>query len=164
MLVLGIDPGSRATGYGLVDVNGGRMTAVDYGVIKPPPTKELAPRLKKIFESFSEIIENHKPDEVAVENIFFAKNARSSLLLGQARAAACLPGLLKNLPFYEYSALEVKKALAGSGRAEKSQVAEMVRRLLALKETPKPDDITDALAVAICHIHSSALLRRMAAG
>jgi len=164
MLVLGIDPGSRAAGYGLVEADGNRLTTIDYGVVKPPPTKETSPRLKWIFKKFSKIVKEYRPDEVAVETVFFAKNARSSLLLGQARAAACLPSLLADLPLYEYSALEVKKALTGGGRAEKSQVADMVCRLLSLKETPKPDDVTDSLAVAICHIHSSAQLRRIAAG
>jgi len=147
-----------------VEADGNRLKAVHYGVIKPPTTKETPPRLKRIFELFSEIIKEYRPDEVAVENVFFAKNARSSLLLGQARAAACLPALLAETPLHEYSALEVKKALTGSGRAEKSQVADMVCRLLSLKETPKPDDVTDSLAVAICHIHSSTQLRRIAAG
>ena len=164
MLVLGIDPGSRAAGYGLVESDGNRLTAIHYGVIKPPPAKETPPRLKWIFEKFLEIVKEYRPDEVAVENVFFAKNARSALLLGQARAAACLPSLLADLPLHEYSALEVKKALTGSGRAEKSQVADMVCRLLSIKETPKPDDVTDSLAIAICHIHSSAHLRRVAAG
>ncbi len=164
MLVLGIDPGSRAAGYGLVEADGNRLTAVHYGVIKPPPTKESSPRLKWIFKEFSKIVKEYGPDEVAVETVFFAKNARSSLLLGQACAAACLPSLLADLPLHEYSALEVKKALTGGGRAEKSQVADMVRRLLSLKETPKPDDVTDSLAVAICHIHSSARMRRIATG
>ena len=134
MLVLGIDPGSRAAGYGLVAADGNRLTAIDYGVVKPPPTKESSPRLKWIFNEFSKIVNEHGPDEIA------------------------------DLPLHEYSALEVKKALTGSGRAEKSQVADMVCRLLALKETPKPDDVTDSLAVAICHIHSSARIRRIAAG
>ncbi len=164
MLVLGIDPGSRAAGYGLIEANGNRLTAIHYGVVKSPPTKETPPRLKRIFEMFSQIVKEYRPDEVAVENVFFAKNARSSLLLGQASAAACLPPLLADLPLFEYSALEVKKALTGNGRAEKSQVADMVGRLLSLKETPKPDDVTDALAIAICHIHSSAQIRRIAAG
>ena len=164
MLVLGIDPGSRVAGYGLVEANGNQLTAIHYGVVKPEPTKESLVRLKRIFEMFSEIVKEYKPDEVAVENVFFAKNARSALLLGQARGAAILPALLADTPLFEYSALEVKKALTGGGRAEKSQVANMVSRLLSLKETPKPDDVTDALAIAICHIHSSAHLRRIAAG
>ena len=163
MLVLGIDPGSRAAGYGLVEEKNGRLTAVAYGVVKPPVTKEVSRRLKYLFEEFSRIVEKHRPDEFAVENVFFAKNASSALLLGQAKAAACLPGLLADLPLHEYSALEVKKAVVGTGKAEKSQVAEMVKRLLSLTETPKPYDITDSLAIAICHIHSSPLLRRAAA-
>lgn len=163
MLVLGIDPGSRVAGYGLVEEKNGSLTAVAYGVVKPPATRDAGPRLKYLFEEFSRIVEKYRPDEFAVETVFFAKNASSALLLGQAKAAACLPGLLADVPLREYSALEVKKAVVGNGRAEKSQVAEMVKRLLALTETPKPHDITDSLAIAICHIHSSPLLKRTAA-
>ncbi|GMT42816.1 MAG: crossover junction endodeoxyribonuclease RuvC [bacterium] len=163
MLVLGIDPGSRVAGWGLVDDGNGRLTEVDSGCIKTPATTELAPRLKYLFNEFSKIIEKYRPDETAVENVFFAKNAKSALMLGQARAAAILPGLLAGLPLHEYGALQVKKALVGNGMADKNQVADMVCRLLGMKEKPSPLDVTDALAVAICHVHSSSVMKRIPA-
>jgi crossover junction endodeoxyribonuclease RuvC len=161
-IILGIDPGSRVAGYGLVEESGGKLTAVGYGVVKPPETKDANNKLKYIFEAFSEIIAQYNPDETAVETVFFAANARSALVLGQARAAALLPALLAGVPVHEYSALQVKKALTGGGRSEKSQVADMACRILGIKVTPKPEDITDALSIAVCHIHSSPLKRKLA--
>lgn len=163
MKVLGIDPGSRVAGYGIVEERGSILTPVTWGVVKPPPSKVLHPRLKYLFEAYAEIIIEYQPDEVAVENVFFAENPRSALVLGHARAAAFLPALLQNLPFYEYTALQVKKALVGAGHAGKGQVAAMVCRLLNMKEIPKPEDITDALAVAVTHLHASPMHKRMAA-
>jgi len=160
MLVLGIDPGSRVAGWGLVEEKSGRVKAVAFGIVKPPVTRELPPRLKHLFESFRNIIEEHCPDEVAVENVFFAENAKSALMLGQARSATILPGLLAGLPLFEYSALQVKKALTGAGRAGKEQVADMVCRLLSIENRPSPLDVTDALAVAVCHVHTSPVLRK----
>lgn len=162
-LFLGIDPGSRTAGYGLVEEDRGRLSAVGYGVVKPPETKDQGHKLKYIFEAFSEIIAQYNPDETAVENVFFAANARSALVLGQARAAALLPALLAGIPVHEYSALQVKKALTGAGRAEKTQVAEMVCRILGIKTIPKPEDITDALSIAVCHIHTSPMKTKLAA-
>ncbi len=161
--VLGIDPGSRVAGYGVVEENGGRLVAVGYGVVKPPETKDANQKLKYIFEAFSEIIAQYNPDEAAVETVFFAVNARSALVLGQARGAALLSALMAGVTVYEYSALQVKKALTGGGRAEKSQVAEMTRRILGLKAAPKPEDVTDALAAAICHVHSAPMRGRLEA-
>lgn len=164
MLVLGIDPGSRIAGWGLVEESNGRITAIDFGVVKPPATGDIFPRLKHIFVEFAKIVKTKKPSVLAVEDVFFAQNVRSALMLGQARSAAILPGLTKGLPVYGYSALQVKKALVGTGRAEKSQVAEMVRRICRMKEKPKPADVTDAIAVAICHLHTSPMMRRITAG
>jgi crossover junction endodeoxyribonuclease RuvC len=160
--VLGIDPGSRVAGYGVVEEKGSRITAVGFGVVKPPQTADANLRLKYIFEAFAEIIAEYNPGEIAVENVFFAVNARSALVLGQARGAALLPALIAGLPVHEYSALQVKKALVGAGRAEKSQVALMVCRILGMREIPKPEDVTDALGVAVCHLHSAPLRRRLA--
>lgn len=164
MLVLGIDPGSRVAGWGLVEERNRRIRAVAFGVVKPPTTGDIFLRLKHIFVEFAEIIKTQKPSELAVEDVFFAQNVKSALLLGQARSAAILPGLTTGLPVYGYSALQVKKALVGTGRAEKSQVAEMVCRICGMKEKPKPSDVTDAIAVAICHIHTSPMLKRINAG
>ncbi len=163
MLILGIDPGSRVAGYGLVEEKNGALKAIAFGVIKPPPSDGLPKRLAHIFKTVAAVVEKYRPDEVAVEDVFFSKNPRSALLLGQARAAAILPGLLENIPLYEYTALQVKKALVGNGHAQKTQVADMVCRLLGMKEIPKPLDITDALAIAICHIHSAPMLKKTAA-
>ncbi len=163
MRVLGIDPGSRVAGYGVVEERGGILAPVAWGVVKPPPTKELHPRLKYLFEAYAEIIIEYQPDEVAVEIVFFAENPRSALVLGHARAAAFLPALLQNLPFNEYTALQVKKALVGAGHAGKGQVAAMVCRLLNMKEIPKPEDVTDALAVAVTHLHAAPLRRKLSA-
>jgi crossover junction endodeoxyribonuclease RuvC len=144
-----------------VEESGRRLSSVGHGVVKTPETKDANYKLKYIFEAFSEIIAQYNPSETAVETVFFAHNAKSALVLGQARAAALLPSLLAGIPVYEYSALQVKKALAGGGRAEKTQVAGMTCRILAIKVAPKPEDVTDALAVAICHIHSSPILRKL---
>jgi crossover junction endodeoxyribonuclease RuvC len=160
--VLGIDPGSRVAGYGVVEENGGRLTAIGHGVVKPPETKDINQKMKYIFEAFSEIIAQYGPTETAIESVFFAHNARSALVLGQARGAALLPSIMANIPVGEYSALQVKKALACGGHADKKQVALMVCRLLSIKVAPKPEDVTDALAIAICHIHSAPLKRKLA--
>ena len=141
---------------------GNRLYVIAYGTIKTDTSKNLPEKLGELFKGFNEIIVKYSPDEVAVENIFTAENPRSALLLGQARAAVMLPAVNSGIPVYEYSALQVKKAVTGHGKAEKGQVAEMVRRLLSLKAAPKPADITDALGVAICHIHSAPALKRMA--
>lgn len=162
MLILGIDPGSRSAGWGIIEEKEKTSRVVAFGVVKPPPVRELPPRLKHLFEAFTEIIDTHSPDEVAVESVFFAENAKSALMLGQALAAAILPGLAAGIPLYEYSALQVKKAATGRGHARKDQVAEMVCRLLSLKQKPKPQDVTDALAVALCHIHSSPMMKKTA--
>lgn len=161
MVVLGIDPGSRIAGWGVVEEKGNTLKALGYGTIKTPASiKELPARLGHIFREFETLIEKYSPDEIAVENVFFAENAKSALVLGQARAAAILPFVRVGLPVGEYTALQIKKATTGQGRAEKRQVAMMVCRILGIKETPKPADITDALAIAICHIHSAPFLKR----
>ncbi len=160
--ILGIDPGSRVAGYGIVEENGNRLTAISYGVVKPPASADAHQRLKYIFTAFAELIVEFGPTGVAVENVFFAVNARSALVLGQARAAAILPAILTGMLPAEYSALQVKKALVGGGHADKKQVAVMVCRILGIKEIPKPEDVTDALAVAVCHLHSLPMKRRLA--
>ncbi|MBI3794385.1 MAG: crossover junction endodeoxyribonuclease RuvC [Nitrospinae bacterium] len=159
--VMGIDPGSRIAGYGIVEESGRRLAAVGHGAVRAPETSDANQKLKYIFEAFSEIIAQYNPNEMAIETVFFAQNARSALVLGQARAAAILPAMLAGIPVYEYSALQVKKALTGGGKAEKKQVADMTCRILGLKVTPKPEDVTDALALAVCHINSSPILRKL---
>ncbi len=156
MKVLGIDPGSRITGYGLVVKEGNRLIHVDNGAIYTDSQKNFPLRLQRIYRGLTEVIEKHHPDEIAVENIFFATNVQSALKLGQARGAAIVAGVNAGLPVFEYTALQVKQAVVGHGRAAKDQVQKMLKALLNLPEIAQ-EDASDALAVAICHIHSAKL-------
>lgn len=156
MRVLGIDPGSRITGYGLVDSQGNRLVHVDNGAIFTDSAADFAGRLKKIFDGLSAVIAEYRPDEVAVENIFFSTNVQSALKLGQARGAAIVAAVHAGLPVAEYTALQVKQAVVGQGRAEKAQVQKMLTVLLGLPEVAQ-EDASDALAVAVCHINSREL-------
>jgi len=149
--ILGIDPGLRITGFGILDKTGQQLSYVDSGCIKTPDG-ELPERLKVILNSLGEVIAQHKPDQVAVEKVFVNVNPQSTLLLGQARGAAICAAVLANLPVAEYTALQVKQAVVGSGHAKKEQVQEMVKRLLKLSGIPG-QDAADALACAICHAH-----------
>lgn len=163
MRVLGIDPGSRITGYGIVDQTGNRLVHVDNGAIFTDSADGFPGRLKRIFDGLSEIILQYHPDEVAVENIFFSTNVQSALKLGQARGAAIVAAVNANLPVSEYSALQVKQAVVGQGRAEKGQVQKMLQALLGLPEVAQAD-ASDALAVAVCHINSYGLKQITGAG
>jgi len=156
MLVLGIDPGTAITGYGLVRRVAGRQVAlVDYGVVRTPSNRPMAERLKQLFHDLSDVIETSQPDEVAVEELFFSRNVTTALTVGQARGVAMLAAAEAGLPVHEYKPKEVKQAVVGYGNASKEQVQEMVRILLGIDEVPRPDDAADAVAVAICHIHSA---------
>ena len=149
--ILGIDPGLRVTGFGVIDVEGPHLSYVASGCIKTP-AGELPARLKVIFDSLNVVIRQHKPDQAAVEKVFVNVNPQSTLLLGQARGAAICAAVCTGLPVGEYTALQVKQAVVGNGHAEKEQVQLMVQRLLKLSGTPSPD-AADALACAICHAH-----------
>lgn len=149
--ILGIDPGLRITGFGVIDKEGQTLHYVASGCIKTPDG-ELPPRLKVILDSLGEVIAQHRPHQAAVEKVFVNVNPQSTLLLGQARGAAICAAVLAELPVAEYTALQVKQAVVGNGHADKEQVQEMVRRLLRLAGTPSPD-AADALACAICHAH-----------
>lgn len=151
MRILGIDPGLRVTGFGVLDKVGQQLHYVASGCIKTP-VGELPERLKSILNSLSEVIKQHQPDQVAVEKVFVNVNPQSTLLLGQARGAAICAAVLVNLPVAEYTALQVKQAVVGNGHAKKEQVQLMVQRLLSLSGVPSPD-AADALACAICHAH-----------
>ena len=159
MRVLGIDPGSRITGYGIVDKQGNRLVHVDNGAIFTDKSPDFAGRLKLIFDGLTEVIAEYQPDEVAIENIFFSTNVQSALKLGQARGAAIVAAVHAGLPVAEYTALQVKQAVVGQGRAEKSQVQKMLKVLLGLPEIAQ-EDASDALAVAICHINSHELRKK----
>jgi len=149
--ILGIDPGLRVTGYGLLDRAGHDLVYVSSGVIRTPDAA-LPERLKAILDCLSQVILQHHPDQVAVEQVFVNVNPSSTLLLGQARGAAICAAVACHLPVSEYTALQVKQAVVGQGHARKEQVQRMVRRLLALPSEPSPD-AADALACAICHAH-----------
>ncbi|MEJ5211371.1 MAG: crossover junction endodeoxyribonuclease RuvC [Burkholderiales bacterium] len=153
MRILGIDPGLRITGFGVIEQAGGRLAYVTSGCIRTPEAA-LPQRLKAIFDHLTEIILTHRPQAVTVEQVFVNVNPKSTLLLGQARGAAICAAVAQGLPVAEYTALQVKQAVVGNGHAEKEQVQEMVRRLLALPGAPSPD-AADALACAICHAHGS---------
>ncbi len=149
--ILGIDPGLRITGFGVIDKQGQQLSYVAGGCIKTPDG-ELPERLKVILGSLGEVIAQHRPHQAAVEKVFVNVNPQSTLLLGQARGAAICAAVSANLPVAEYTALQVKQAVVGNGHARKEQVQEMVRRLLSLSGIPGPD-AADALACAICHAH-----------
>ncbi len=155
MLVIGIDPGTATTGYGLVKENeDGDLCIVDYGVILTSASLSMPERLLELFRRLQEILLLHRPQSGAVEKLFFQRNVRTAISVGQGRGIALLALAEAGLPVAEYTPLEVKLAVAGYGRADKTQIQQMVRILLGLPELPTPDDAADALAVAICHAHS----------
>lgn len=158
MRVLGIDPGSTITGYGVVEARGAGLCHIASDAVRLPRAG-IDERLLLIFEKIREAVQYHRPDAIAVEKVFIARNARSALTLGQARGAALVACGRLGGPVHEYSALEVKQAVVGRGRADKLQVQHMVRVLLALRETPQAD-AADALACAICHINHARSLAR----
>lgn len=159
MLVLGVDPGTAITGYGLVHEQDDRLSLVECGVVTTPSSQPLPERLQTIYKGLSDVIRRCQPEEAAVEELFFSRNVRTALSVGHARGVALLALADAGLSIYEYKPLEVKQAVAGYGGADKQQVQEMVRMLLNLDRVPQPDDAADAVAVAVCHIHSA----RMAA-
>ena len=148
--ILGIDPGSRVTGFGVIDLLGRQQTYVASGCIKTPPKAALSERIAVLFEHISEVIDTYQPTVSAIEQVFVNVNPAATLMLGQARGAAIGALVLKDLPVHEYTALQLKKAVTGHGKAHKEQVQEMVTRLLNLPRAPQAD-AADALAAAICH-------------
>ena len=158
--ILGVDPGSRLTGYGLVEATGADVRFLDCGLIQTGG-EEFALRLKRIFDDIGRIIARHAPHEFAIEKVFVHRNVTSALKLGQARGAALLAAATRELEVFEYSPNEIKQAVTGRGHAGKEQIQHMIRILLKLKEAPAAD-AADALAVAVCHAHVSQTRRRMA--
>jgi crossover junction endodeoxyribonuclease RuvC len=159
VLVLGIDPGTAITGYGLVREDEAGLTLVDYGVITTAAGQPLAERLQAIYQGLADVARTHQPQQAAVEELFFSRNARTALSVGHARGVTLLALADAGLAIHEYKPLEIKQAITGYGGAGKQQVQEMVRLLLNLDHVPQPDDAADAVAVAVCHLHSA----RMAA-
>jgi crossover junction endodeoxyribonuclease RuvC len=159
MRILGIDPGSRVTGYGVIATNGQELGFVACGTIRTAATPDFSERLLTIFRDLCEVISTHGPEVAAVEEVFVDRNPRAALKLGQARGAAVVAALHNGLGVFDYTARKVKQAVAGYGQAEKSQVQHMVRALLELDAIPS-NDAADALAVAICHAHHIAFYHR----
>lgn len=155
MLVLGVDPGTATTGFGLVQENqDGSLSLVEYGVISTPADLAMPQRLLELHQKLRQLLLLHQPASGAVEKLFFAKNVTNAISVGQARGVVLLALAQAGLEVAEYTPMEVKQAIVGYGGADKNQVQQMVRALLYLDEIPKPDDAADALAVAICHLHS----------
>lgn len=161
MRILGIDPGIAIVGFGFVDRIGSKVVPVQYGTIETPAGTDTAKRLMGIHESLTELIRRYRPDCIAVEKLYFNRNVTTAFTVGQARGVVMLAGAQQGLEFAEYTPLQVKQAVVGYGQAEKRQVQEMVRLLLGLPSIPKPDDAADALAIAICHAHSSTFQHRL---
>ena len=151
LIILGVDPGSMVTGYGLIKFNHQKSVLMDFGVIRTDSKKPLPEKLKQIFEGLSRIIAKKHPDELAIEETFYSKNAKSALVMGQARGVAILAAACAKISVWEYSPKEVKCSIVGWGNASKLQVQYMVKNLLGLKNLPEPEDAADALAVALCH-------------
>jgi len=165
MRILGIDCGTECTGYGVVEIDArDELQCIVFGGITFPRHAHMADKLRIIFEKLSHVIEEHRPDQVAIEDVFYAVNVKSALKLGQARGVAMLAAASHGLPVAEYAPLSIKSAVVGYGKAEKEQVQMMVARLLRLDDIPQPSDASDALAIAICHLHTAATLCRQAAG
>jgi crossover junction endodeoxyribonuclease RuvC len=161
MRVLGVDPGSDVTGYGVIDSLGSQYELVEYAAIRAPSRFDFAQRLLIINQRLEEVISRLRPDACSVEETFYAVNVKSALKLGHVRGVVLVAAARAGVPVFEYSPLEIKSALVGYGRAEKHQVQEMVKILLRLKEPPEPLDASDALAAAICHINTYRTRARM---
>ena len=155
MLVIGIDPGTATTGYGLVrEERDGTLTAIAYGVVTTPAGEDMPKRLVQLHDELTQIIALHRPESGAVEKLFFQKNVKTAITVAQGRGVALLALAQAGMDVGEYTPLEVKQSVVGYGNADKGQVQQMVRVLLSLESIPKPDDAADALAVAICHLHN----------
>ena len=153
MIVLGIDPGTARLGYGVIDTTGGPPSLIDFGIAETHPTESMPDRLLQIFTNVRLLLSEHEPDVMAVEKLFFARNVTTALAVGQARGVVLLAAAEKGTPVREYTPSEVKHSIVGYGKADKSQIQEMVRIILGLDQIPRPDDAADALAIAVCDAH-----------
>ena len=160
MRVIGIDPGLALMGYGVVESDGYRFKVLDYGVLETPAHTKDGDRLLCLFKGLNELFEKYQPDAVSVEELFFNKNVKTAIAVGQARGVALLAVTNFGIPLFEYTPLQAKQAVVGYGRAEKQQIQHMVKTILNLKEIPKPDDAADALAIAITHINNTGMIRK----
>lgn len=157
MIILGIDPGIAIVGYGIIEYKNNKFSVIDYGAITTPSTMNMAKRLERIYKGIDLLIKNYNIDEVGVEELFFNKNVKTAIIVAQARGVILLACSQNDKPVYEYTPIQVKQGVVGYGRAGKIQVQRMVTSMLNLKKIPKPDDIADALAVAICHANANKL-------
>ena len=158
MIILGIDPGYAIVGYGVIEYKNNHFSVIDYGAILTDAGTPFNIRLEKIYDGLCNIIERHRPEAMAIEKLFYNNNAKTVIDVSQARGVIMLAAQKNGVPAFEYTPLQVKQSVVGYGRAEKKQVQEMTRRILALEKVPKPDDTADALAMAICHAHASGSL------
>ena len=154
MIVLGIDPGYAIVGVGVIEYNGNKFRTIDYYAITTEAHTPFEERLKIIYEGINEAIEKYKPDFMSIEELFFNDNAKTAIAVGQARGVIVLSAVNHGVEIFEYTPLQVKQAVVGYGRADKTQVQQMTKAILALNSVPKPDDVADALAIAVCHAHS----------
>lgn len=160
MRVIGIDPGLALMGFGVVESDGYRFKVLDYGVLETPAHTKDGDRLLCLFKGLNELFEKYQPDAVSVEELFFNKNVKTAIAVGQARGVALLAVTNFGIPLFEYTPLQAKQAVVGYGRAERQQIQHMVKTILNLKEIPKPDDAADALAIAITHINNAGMIRK----
>lgn len=154
MIIFGIDPGYAIVGFGVVEYTGNKFRTINFGSIITDPKNTFPERLKIVYDELTILLDKYKPDCIAIEELFFNKNVKTAINVGQARGVQLLAAINTGAQVYEYTPLQIKQGVVGYGRAEKKQVQEMVRVILGLKQVPKPDDTADALAVAICHAHS----------
>lgn len=154
MIICGIDPGIAIVGYGVLEYKGNKFKVIDYGSVQTTNEYSFPERLKTVYDEISMLLDKYNPDAFAIEELFFNKNVKTAITVGQARGVQILAAVNRGLNVYEYTPLQVKQGVVGYGRANKRQVQEMVKILLGLEKIPKPDDVADALAVAICHAHS----------
>ena len=153
MIILGVDPGTLTTGYGVIEMRGSTIRMITCGAVSNDSAMLMPIRLKRIFETLNTVIAQTHPDECAIETAFYGKNAQSALKLGHARGVAMLAAVSRGIPTYEYSPREIKRSIVGTGTASKQQVQYMIQSILHLKELPRKLDTTDALAIAVCHVH-----------
>jgi crossover junction endodeoxyribonuclease RuvC len=151
MIILGIDPGTATTGFGVIDFTKNKITSIGYGCILTDPKRSDSQRLVDIYEQLTLLIKKYKPDAISVETLFFCKNQKTVMTVSQSRGVILLTSHLSKTPIFEYTPLQVKMAVTGYGKAEKKQVQKMIKTILGLDEVPRPDDVADALSVAICH-------------
>ncbi len=155
MIILGIDPGYAIVGIGVLEYKGNKFRPIEYNAITTHSSMSTSLRLKLIYEEIGVYLDKYKPDAVAIEELFFNSNQKTAIAVAQARGVLVVQAAVREIPIYEYTPLQIKQAVTGYGRADKGQIQQMVKLLLGLNAIPKPDDAADALAVAICHAHSS---------